>query len=235
MVRLDSILQKSICSYWGNLSCILDNIRDWLQDDISEYGIVIDWKHIDIPYREIYIDMYSKDDFWKIIDDEIFSTLEGEIPEFKEILKKYWLDFQKYYISRPQYYNYRGDYLEMDYDVMDWMEKIEDSLKEYIQEYIDKIMIHSHSGYISFEPEHVQDVTKYDESYIYAVLKKEWIYEKFQDAIDIALENIAGNLTYYDLYEDFTLDYEWKKYSIGERSENWFICKEKEKSPVITL
>lgn len=194
-LAINQILDTSISSYNWPLD-IFETIYDWLQNDLREIetdgkvkldsGENIDTKSIDCDF--LLVDNYVEQEAKTLADSLELGCLE-----------KYGIKIKGFEIWKPKYYNFEDDELLMDFETEggDWKEKYPE-LIPFVKDYIENVRQKSRDGYISFEPDKVEDVKMDDFAYIRAILKKEDMLENNKFWIDLyGIQNIWENTREY--------------------------------------
>ena len=87
--------------------------------------------------------------------------------------------------------------MEFETEGENWMEKYPE-LIPFVKDYIENVRQKSRDGYISFEPDKVEDVKMDDFAYIRSILKKEDMLENNKFWIDLyGIQNIWENTREY--------------------------------------
>lgn len=188
-----------------------DDKKIYLTDDMIkkvEYDYDVDFDNMKIEFTEM---------IWNEIDREV---------NLEEIFSKYWIMYVWNSFYTPKYYNFDNDSYDIQLELKpdedtyweDFLEKY--WLVELVQDYIDNIRVGSYDWYMSFEPSEIEDVVRNDYCTIYAILKKEGIFELLQKifddiimncyAEDIRLEKLENQRYKLDeyTYEDWSTGYE---------------------------
>lgn len=136
---------------------------------------------------------WFKKDLWEYLQRE----LESEV-DLKTLFEKYDIEYDWMRFYTPQYYNYENDSLDIKLDFKlendEWLAKHFDWLKELVKEYIEKIRVESYDWYTSFEPSKLDDVKASDYCVIWAILKKEWVFDKLKVALQNCVDKWVSSI-----------------------------------------
>lgn len=234
-IELSVLLGKNVSTYDWNFD-FNDCLYEMWKEDIYDY--IHDWK----PYimkddKKVYLD----DEMIKYVDydyDVDFDNMKIEFAKLiwdliklawinlEEIFWKYWIMYVWNSFYTPHYYNFDNDSYDITIALKDdedtyWQDFLQKYwLEELVQYYIDNIRVSSYDWYMSFEPRILEDVVRNDYCTIYAILKKENVFEDLQqvfedliincDALYIREENITERRYTLDeyVYEDWSTWYE---------------------------
>lgn len=217
-IALNNLLKINLSTYYWSLylwDVIYDNLKEELReasrDNWTLWYIKVEDEEDDIPINDIENDYEREDnkeerDFFLEFFEDRLKEFE---PDFEKKFKKYGVKNIHFWYYKPMYYNYENDELSFWYEYDD--KPIDESLKPYIQNYIDNILIRSYDWYCSFEPTNIDRVDKSDYSFIYAILDKENMIENIKKAINEALEDFYES--HYELYRWF-YQYNSKEYQL---------------------
>lgn len=209
-IAINWILDTSISSYDWPLD-IYDTISDGLQNDLRDIEtngkIKLDSGEL-VDASEIYGDFSLVDDY---VEDET-KTLAEALD--LSCLEKYGITIEGWEIWKPKYYNFESDELLMDFETSEGDRKEQfPELIPFVKEYIENVRQKSRDGYISFEPDKVEDVDKSDYCYIRAILKKEDMLENNKYWLDLyGIQNIWDKAREY--VSSTRYEYNGEKYSM---------------------
>lgn len=209
-LAINQILDTSISSYHWPLD-VWDLIGDYWENDLRE--IETDGK-VKLDSGEL-VETKDIDSDFLLVDDYVeqeAKTLADALD--LDCLKKYGIDIKGFEIWKPKYYNFEDDELLMEFETEggDWKEKYPE-LIPYVKDYIENVRQKSRDGYISFEPDKVEDVKMDDFAYIRAILKKEDMLENNKCWIEwYGIQTIMENSR--ELMADFRYEYNGQKYRL---------------------
>ena len=235
-IELSNLLKRNVSTYdWWNLSftdCIYEMWKEDFEERAKEGNRYYekDWQKIYVTsenFNKVDYDFNWNFDNVKIwIADLIWSRIIESGIDLEEVFKKYWITYIWNDFYTPHYYNYDNDsydiYIAMDDEGIDFMKYMEDyGLTELVQDYIDNVKVKSYDWYCSFEPDNLDEVQFTTADFtcvVYAILKKEGIYEELQDIFEeivmncdvlyIFLENMEQKYTIDEyILEDWSISY----------------------------
>ncbi len=247
-IELSVLLGKNVSMYDWNFDfndCLYEMWKEDFYENIKENWV---WCYIMKDDKKVYLD----DEMIKHVDydyDVDFDNMKIEFAEMiwdaidrawinlEEIFWKYWIMYVWNDFYTPHYYNFDND----SYDIAIALKDDEDTywqdflqkywLEELVQYYIDNIRVSSYDWYMSYEPSILEDVVRNDYCTIYAILKKENVFEDLQqvfedliincDALYIREENIIERRYTLDeyVYEDWNT---WYERSINIKTRNTY-------------
>jgi hypothetical protein len=173
-LQLSKIVNEDVCTYHGSLNF----------DSEEEYVL---------ETREIPSD--KLDDFWWSFSpmEQWKENLDYSMFEFlKPILKKYGYTVSGFSFYQPKFYNYEGDTLDISLEFEGNIDALKKTLKKELLDYLKNEREPSRDGYVSFEPETLEEVKADDHAILWAILKKEDL---------LGDENNSGEMA--DAFEDF--------------------------------
>lgn len=236
-IELSVLLGKNVSTYsYGNFDfsdCLYEMWKEDFYERCKENEV---WCYIMKDDKRIYLtdDMIKRVEYDYDVDfdnlkiwiaEMIWNEIDREL-NLEEIFSKYWIMYVWNSFYTPKYYNFDDDSYDIQLELKpdedtyweDFLEKY--WLVELVQDYIDNIRVGSYDWYMSFEPSEIEDVVRNDYCTIYAILKKEGIFELLQKifddiimncyAEDIRLENLENQRYKLDeyTYEDWSTGYE---------------------------
>lgn len=214
-IAINQLLGVSISSYRWPLN-LSELIYDYIDEDLyyistRDKKTKVSNKYVDMS--EINSDFEYTDNYRNEIGDELAKSLD------LSCLEKYGITIEWYEMRSPKYYNFEDDELLLKFDVSEWDRKTQyPDLIPYVQDYIDNVRVKSYDGYMSFEPDKLDEVDKTDYAYIYAILKKEDMLDnnkyRLESGVQDVMENCREyiwNVRYRYNGRKYLLDYENKK------------------------
>lgn len=214
-IAINQLLGVSISSYRWPLN-LSELIYDYIDEDLyyistRDKKTKVSNKYVDMS--EINSDFEYTDNYRNEIGDELAKSLD------LSCLEKYGITIEWYEMRSPKYYNFEDDELLMEFEVSEWDRKTQyPDLIPYVQDYIDNVRVKSYDGYMSFEPDKLDEVDKTDYAYIYAILKKEDMLDnnkyRLEQTRDTIMENCLeyiGKVRYKYNGRKYRLDYENKR------------------------
>lgn len=226
-MNLSSLLKVGVSTYenWS-----MDTVVEQMENDLNELKDD-DWKIMVqgvwmVEIKEIDCDDNLDFDAFKVSVGKSMQECLEWVCDLKEIFAKYGLEYTGISFFTPQYYNYENDGLDIHLKTMrEEYDLVSLWLKDLILEYIENVRQESYDWYCSFEPTDFDKVGIDDYCTLWAILKKEGVYddlkEALQDWVDEWFSEFVrkhSNPTYtvkvpngvkYDRKE-FTLDYDNK-------------------------
>ena len=107
--------------------------------------------------------------------------------DLKTIFAKYGLEYTGMSFYTPQFYNYENDSLEIKLKTTEDTNKFDVDkywLRELIEEYIENVRQESYDWYMSLEPTSIEKVEFDDYCTIWAILKKENIFDNLKQGLE---------------------------------------------------
>ena len=172
-----------------NVKC---KMLDGTEKVLKEKDLDDDWNINRDTFREEIISRFSED-----INGSIMIASDHKFQDIKELLAAYWMEFDEWKWYMPQYYNYEHDTFDICYDLVDEDWSLEKYwLTELVQKYIDEVRVESYDWYCSFEPKNIDDVEWNDYCVMWAILQKEWVFDRVKDD----LQELA-DYNWYEFYQ----------------------------------
>ena len=218
-IAINQILGVSISSYRWPLQ-LTDYIDDMICEDLYEIS-----KNNKVKILNRYVDR-SKIDYDFTFVDNMLENQSLVLTNSLDLscLKKYWITINGYEIRKPRFYNFEDDELLINFETSDWdWRKQYPDLIPFVQEYIDNVRQKSRDGYISFEPDKIEDVEKWDYAYIRAVLKKEDMLDNNKYWLEEWINDIVEQ--YYEYVDDVRYEYRWRKFKLDYDNKRLLLCK----------
>ena len=196
-LSLSSILKVWVSTYENpSMDTVYDQMGydlDELKDDQGMIMVQWLWK---VKVDDVDCDDWLDFDGFKKDVAEYFETELKQV-DLKSIFARYGLDYTGISFYTPKYYNYEGDSLDIhlktlqeEYD----LEKM--GLIPFIEEYIENIRQESYDWYCSFEPTTIDKVDVDDYCTLWAILKKEWVYDELKEIMQWCVEEWYSELVW---------------------------------------
>lgn len=216
-LSINNLIWVSISEYRWPLD-IAETYFDMLGQDLNDisdenWNVNVEWKLVDS--KEIEYDFNYNENYKQVQADTLGNEIIKTIPNFKEILEKYWITLQGRSIRQPREYNYEDDSLDMEFEFdedEDWRQT-HPELMPFVQNYIQNVRQKSRDGYISFEPDSIELVEINDYAYLYAILDKEGILDEVKRWIEDWIIEI--NETAFENLDDSWYIYNREKYHLS--------------------
>lgn len=158
------------CTYHGYLN--FDNSEsDWINDEVNgNYIPEIDYSDFDVENYEKWLD-----DLPEVINEYLRPILEP-------VLDKYGYKILSFKFHQPKEYNFGGD--EIDIKISHNGLNIKPQLLNELELYLANVRKKSCDGYMSQEPDTIEDIDIDDYAMLWAIFKKEDIIDDIHEAIN---------------------------------------------------
>lgn len=212
-LNLSKLLGVNVSTYENpEMDCMVDSMAN----DLQEIGVAVPTdkklhrpKAVDVQgIWLVNIDDIECEDqldfelFKADLGEQMRKAIERDVSQahwmtLAEMFAKYWLEYDGMYFYTPKAYNYENDSLELRlktkqevYDLVAlWLE-------ELIMEYIKNERQESCDWYISLEPTEFCKVGIDDYCTLWAILKKEWVYDTIKEALQEYVNDGYSDLVY---------------------------------------
>lgn len=196
-MSLSDILKVDVSTY-ENLS--MDVVYEQMEQDLDECKnedgkIMVQWLWM-VDIKKIDCDDWLDWDNFKIDTWKMFQQ-DLETVDLKGIFAKYGLEYTGITFYTPSSYNTQVDSVDIHLKTMRNSYDLEKmGLVPLIEEYIKNVRQESYDGYMSFEPTTIDDVDITDYCTLWAILKKENIFDELKDTMQNSADEWYSDLVW---------------------------------------